>query len=198
MTVNKLESIISKKFGKEVNLKSGNHHVMLENFLSCDTSLSDKQKQEGSYSPPRGKDKMAAAFFIIEDGKIVKSGYGSTKASAHSRNSGNDLAEGIYKFHGETGSKPFRYSRIFKSEEQMDKYYEKKGEGNYNPSGNTRVPKTQSGILEHYPTGPGTSSGSGGLGCQLFEGYDSWSRQNYKTDDWKKYQGSYYNIDMKK
>jgi hypothetical protein len=196
MTVNKLESIISKRFGKEVNLKSGNHHVMLENFLSHDTSLSPTQKKQGSYTTPRGKDKMEAAYFIIEDGKIVTRGYGTSKASAHSRNSGNDLAEGMYKFHGETGSKPFRYSRIFNSEEQMEKYYEKKGEGNYNPSGNTRVPKTQSGILEHYPTGPGTLSGSGGLGCQLYEQYDSWSRSKYSESSWKQYRGDYYKIDM--
>ena len=127
----------------------------------------------------------------------MKRGYGSTKSSLHSENAGNDLAEGMYKFHGETGSKNFRYSRIFKDEKQMNEYYKKNGEGYYNSSGETKVPKSQRSILEHYPTVPGYSGGNGGKGCQLYEGYHSWSRGNFTSSKWRKYTGDYYKVDMK-
>jgi hypothetical protein len=197
MDVATLEKIIQKRFGREVNLKNGNHQVMLENLFEHDNTRTGIMKRQGSYSKPRGKDTMRAAYFIIKDGEITEAGWGSTRASRHSRNYGNDLDDGIYPIHGETGSKSFRYSRVFRDKEQMEKYYKKNGEGRWNPEGDTSVPSKQSSILIHYPTRPGTPSGSGGLGCQLFEKYDSWSRKRYKTNNqWRKYQGTYYKIDM--
>ena len=197
LLIKNLETLIEKSLGQKVDLKKGSHHVMIENIINYDSSIDKKQKEWASYSEPRGKDKMQALYFFIEQGQIVKRGFGSTKSSLHSENAGNDLADGMYLFHGETGSKEFRYARIFRSREQMNEYYKRNGKGIWNPGGNTSVPISQSGILQHYPTAPGYRGGSGGKGCQLFEGYDSWSRGSYKTDDaWRKYQGRYYKMSL--
>jgi RHS repeat-associated protein len=198
MTVKQLESIIRKRFNKEVNLKESSHHVMLENFFDYDESLSQNQKRDGSYSAPRGKDTMRATYFIIENGEIINRGYGTSKVSLYSENSGNDLEEGIFKFHGETNHAwiTFRYARIFQNESQMNNYYKLNGQGIYNPNGDTSVPVKQRSILEHYPNMPGDPGGSGGKGCQLFEFYDSWSRSRYTDDSWRQYKGNYYKIDM--
>jgi hypothetical protein len=55
--------------------------------------------------------------------------------------------------------------------------------------------KSQSSILIHKPNNRG--NWSGGIGCQLVDGFNEYSSQ-YSREQWRKKSGSYHLINMSK
>lgn len=192
-TIKDLESKINKATGSKVNLNKGFHVVMMENST-------------GNYSfDKKGNDQFKGEYFIIEDGKILKNGVGTSKSSAtptsisgqtvrgnmnYDRdtavNKGNDLLPGNYKLKGTLSSDgTFNRVNIYKNEERMK-------------SGDTRVDSTlgkdkQSGLQLHGEA----TTWSGGIGCQVLQGFQKWT-EGYAQSNKKEITGDYHLIDMSK
>ncbi len=199
--IGELQEIVSNKTGKKVNLRKGFHVIMLENNVQNDEDASAQQKKWGSYSQPRGKDLIQGKYFIFNDGELLKSGYATSKSSLVSENKGKNLqANRSYKIHGETGSSdmediPWRYMRVFKDSDQLNKYY---GNGQKGKHTGAKVPLPGDDVSNAllHPMNPPGYNWSGGKQCQLLEGFNKWSNDNYKNADWEKLQGDYHLIDM--
>jgi hypothetical protein len=189
-TIRDLESKINKATGDRVNLSKGFHVVMLENSTG-----------RGSFDK-RGQDEFKGEYFIIEDGKILKNGIGTSKSSVTPTsvsgatlkdgrdtavNAGNDLMPGNYKLKGTldpTGG-TFNRVNIYKNNERMK-------------TGDTRVPSTtgkegQSGLQLHGEA----TTWSGGVGCSVLQGFQKWS-EVYARNNKREISGDYHLIDMSK
>jgi hypothetical protein len=207
--------------GKKINLhdKNGLNIIMLENYYYDDLGLSDINKEKGNYSS-RGVDEFKAQYYIIDNGKIVDTGYGSSHASiakvkGYKDNSYRDIIPGEYVFSCENpytntrftksqadeinNTTKGRYFRIFQTENQMNNYNTRLSDNTVLPAEYTGGPNrgqrvTQDYILGHWATRPG-SNWNGSLGCQTFQNLDSWSRNNYTLQGWQTLKGKYYLID---
>ncbi|MGV7929696.1 MAG: hypothetical protein AB2L13_12445 [Spirochaetota bacterium] len=198
--------------GRTVDLSKGFNIVMLENYFDDDPTLTEEWRQQGAYSV-RGTDSINGKYFIVSDGQVVDEGYGTSHASTaqgHDQNAYRDLAPGDYVIAGENPYEQYkdgaqreqnygRYMRVFDNEQQMTDYYAGKNRDTTVPAEYTGgryegQSTTQNSILLHWMTGQG-SNWSGGLGCQLFDRINSWSKNNYSLDRWKTIRGNYYLID---
>jgi len=198
-----------------VDLSTGFNIVMLDNYFEDDKSIGEDRLKEGSYDQ-RGKDIIKSKYFIVVDGNVVYSDYGSPHASIsnpYDRNAYRDIVPGMYIIAGENPYEYYskgnaeereqkygRYMRLFKDEKQMEQYYNRKSWDTTVPAEYTGGKRkgeqtTQSSILFHWMTRDG-SRWNGSLGYQVMAGFNSWSKDTYKNlKDWGAIRGKYYLVD---
>lgn len=179
--INKIENIIESVTDKKPNLSDGFNIVLLEN---------NTQKPYIT----KGDDQFKGDYYIIKNGTILTTGYGSSKASItpgyktpqgdkSDKNKGNNLLPGTYTIKGDLKNEKIE---IYENETKM-------------LHGDRILPSTkgtQDYLLIHAALKG--NEWSGGIGCQVLQGFKSFCDNYVKNNTDTSVNGNYYLIDMKK